>query len=92
VAILASAAGAVACRGKTTPPECSDTSSLTPSERDMRSSTLGYVDRSPDATKTCSGCQQFSRVPGSACGRCAVVRGPISPQGRCKKWAAREAT
>jgi hypothetical protein len=69
---------------------CADTSRLTPAERELRLSTLGYVDKSPDEKRTCSLCQQWSSVAGSPCGRCTVVRGPIDPAGRCKKWAARE--
>jgi hypothetical protein len=68
---------------------CADTSTLTPAERELRA-TLGYVDRSADEARSCKHCQQWSAVAASPCGRCTVVRGPIDPEGRCKKWAARE--
>lgn len=68
---------------------CSDVSRLTEAERELRFQTLGYVDDTSDP-RSCRRCQQFSVVTGSPCGRCALIRGPIDPDGRCIKWAARE--
>ena len=70
---------------------CVDTSSLPPQDIQLRTS-LAYVDRSPDAAKVCSNCQQFN-APAAAgsCGSCKLVKGPINPAGYCNSWAAKAA-
>jgi hypothetical protein len=66
---------------------CTDTSGLSADEIATRN-TLKYVDQSMDQTKLCSGCQQFKPSPMSGtCGACAVVKGPIHPNGGCTAWA-----
>jgi hypothetical protein len=75
-------------------PSCTDLSALTPAERDLRLVTLGYLEKSPDPTQTCGGCVQYGEAKaddpgGASCGRCQIVRGPISPRGRCKRWVAK---
>ena len=51
--------------------------------------TLGYVDKSVEADKTCSNCVQFNTGGDTACGTCKVVKGPINPGGYCKSWGAK---
>ncbi len=68
---------------------CTDTSQLSPADVELRERTLGYVDRSPDVKRTCSGCQQFKPHGEKTCGACVVVRGPVNPAGRCQKWAGK---
>ena len=69
--------------------ECTDTDGLSAADIELRVRTLGYVDRSPNSAQICSGCQQFKSRGENVCGGCVVVRGPISPRGRCSKWAAK---
>jgi hypothetical protein len=66
---------------------CTDTSGLSADEIAARS-TLKYVDHSTDPAKICTGCQQFkpSQMTG-ACGACAIMKGPIHPEGGCSAWA-----
>ncbi|HEY4012971.1 MAG TPA: hypothetical protein VGM06_06520 [Polyangiaceae bacterium] len=66
---------------------CTDTTSLSPEDRQMRT-TLAYHDASLDPAKTCGQCQQF--IPGVAigvCATCKVVKGPVNPRGGCKAFA-----
>jgi len=51
-----------------------------------------YTERSPDPSKTCSGCVFFtSAAEAAACGRCAIFKGPANPKGKCDDWAPRPA-
>jgi hypothetical protein len=70
-------------------PLCGDVSELSAGERDARLVTLGYELKSPNPSETCAGCVQFTPPSSDACGRCQIVRGPIDPRGRCKRWIAR---
>jgi len=70
---------------KKSPPAVCPTSSLTADDLQVRT-TLGYVDASPDAAKTCAKCQQY--VPAEPCGSCKVVKGAIHPQGYCRVFVA----
>ncbi len=82
--------GAAACN-KPAALVCTDTSSLSPADAQVRTA-LNYVDTSTEAGKTCSGCQQFIPPPGAgACGTCKVVKGPINPGGNCKSFVAKPA-
>jgi hypothetical protein len=65
------------------------TGALSQADADLRLRTLHYVDRSPNPKQTCSGCQQFKSHGKDQCGGCVVVRGPVSPAGRCSQWAAK---
>jgi hypothetical protein len=69
--------------------ECTDISQLSAADVELRKRALGYMDQSPEPERTCSGCQQFKPKGEKACGGCVVVRGPINPKGRCRKWAAK---
>ena len=89
LALLAlSAAPFLACRRGL---ECTDTSQLSAADLQLRVDTLRYTDESPDPKQHCAGCQQFKPRGDGACGACVVVRGPINPQGRCKRYAAKPA-
>lgn len=69
--------------------DCSDTTGLSTSERSLRQS-LEYVDLSPHVDQQhCGNCYFFTASGANACGRCATVQGPISPQGYCIAWNAR---
>ena len=66
-----------------------DKQSLTDSDIKARKS-LGYQDKSPMHEKRCKGCKLF--VPASekrTCGGCAILRGPIDPNGYCTYWASK---
>jgi hypothetical protein len=68
---------------------CAKPSALTQAENRQRKLD-NYTEKSLDPSKTCSGCFYFT--PGSgptACGMCAIFRGPANPQGKCDDWAAR---
>lgn len=67
---------------------CTDTSGLTPDEVQART-TLSYTDKSPEAGKQCNNCQQFNPGAPDQCGSCKVLKGPVSPNGYCKVWAAK---
>lgn len=68
---------------------CTDTSSLPPTDVQVRTA-LGYVDSSVEPGKMCSGCAQFVPPPGpGVCGSCKVVKGPINPSGYCKSFVAK---
>ncbi|HEX3343416.1 MAG TPA: hypothetical protein VHS09_02535 [Polyangiaceae bacterium] len=70
---------------------CTDTSSLSPADAQVRAS-LNYVDTSVEAGKVCSSCQQFIPAPSAGvCGTCKVVKGPINPGGNCKSFVAKPA-
>jgi hypothetical protein len=69
--------------------ECTDTSDLSPADRELRGRTLRYTDTSPNPKEACRGCQQFKPRGENECGGCVVVRGPVNPGGRCSKWAGK---
>lgn len=96
LAVLAGAPVLAACQKSG--PICTDLSTLTPAERDLRLVTLGYQDKSPDPQKVCAGCVQYGEpdpndtvqsAVTAGCGRCQILRGPVSPRGRCKRWSER---
>lgn len=79
----------IGCSKKEAAPTCTDTTGM--SEPDVATRTnFAYVDATPDPTKPCSTCQQYTPAPSaSACGGCKLVKGPISPSGTCKLWVAK---
>lgn len=67
--------------------DCTDTSSLTPTQRSTRSS-LQYVDQSPHgAEKNCANCSFYTAAGQNECGACTLVPGPIAPEAYCASWA-----
>jgi hypothetical protein len=78
--------GASGCK-KVGPASCADVSSLTPEERQVRT-TLGYVDRTPVPGKPCIKCVQYVPADSSdQCGGCKVMKGPVHPAGYCRVFA-----
>ena len=69
-------------------PSCSDTTGLSLPDVAVRTS-LAYADVSLEAGKVCTSCQQFLPGAPNACGTCKILRGPISPIGSCKAFAAK---
>lgn len=82
------AASAAIAPGERESFSCTDVSGLTEEQKQIRRS-LEYTDASPFADKRCNNCKVF-KAPGSGqeCGGCAVVPGPIHPQGYCTAWTA----
>jgi hypothetical protein len=78
---------ALGCRGKRAPPACTDVTGLSPDDVRARE-TLLYVDRAADPARSCDRCAQFLEAP-RGCGGCRTLRGPISPAGSCKVFAAK---
>jgi hypothetical protein len=80
--------GASGCK-RASPASCTDVSSLTPEERNVRTS-LGYADRTPVPGKPCIKCVQYVAPPSSdQCGACKVMKGPVHPAGYCRVFAPR---
>jgi hypothetical protein len=68
---------------------CAKPSALSEAEKQQRKLD-NYTEKSPDPSKTCSGCRYFT--PGAevtACGKCAIFNGPANPKGKCDDWAPR---
>jgi hypothetical protein len=68
---------------------CAKPSALSEAEKRQRKLD-NYAEKSPDPSKTCSGCRYFT--PGAevtACGKCAIFNGPANPKGKCDDWAPR---
>jgi len=71
------------------PPTCTDVSGLSPEDAHSRSA-LGYLDQAPDVARACEKCTQYLEAKSDGtCGSCRVLRGPISPAGTCKLFAAK---
>ncbi len=69
---------------------CVDLDGLTASEQSLRKS-MNYVEKAPDAAKTCSACSFFTAGEG-ACGTCEIFTGgPANSGGHCDSWAAKPA-
>jgi hypothetical protein len=87
LAVVSSALSA-AC-SKKVPASCMEAPGLSRDEAQIRAN-LGYSDSSPSPDKTCLSCRQYNppREEGS-CGTCAVMKGPIHPNGTCKVYGAR---
>jgi hypothetical protein len=66
---------------------CVETTGLTADEIAVRTTTLAYVDKSPDPNKTCVKCQLYKPAAEGSCGACTVLKGPINPAGSCKSFA-----
>jgi hypothetical protein len=82
--------GTAACH-KPAPLSCTDTSSLSLQDVQVRTA-LAYADSSADPAKVCMNCQQFLPAPvAGSCGTCKVVKGPINPGGNCKSFVAKTA-
>ncbi len=69
-------------------PTCTDTAGLSQGDVATRTANL-YVDVSTDASKNCANCNFFRSSGDNVCGGCQVIKGPISPAGNCRLWAAK---
>lgn len=80
-------AALVACqRAEALPASCDDTTLS--AEAQKTRATLGYVEASPYADKSCSACEKFVAPKASGqCGSCKLLDGPIHPRGWCKAFA-----
>lgn len=78
----------VAC-SKPSAPSCMDASGLTSEELALRNGAAAYTDKAADASKKCSSCALYKAAPEGKCGSCTAVKGPISPDGSCKLFAAK---
>jgi hypothetical protein len=68
---------------------CAKPSALSPAENQQRKLD-NYTEKSPDPSKTCSGCRFFTAGAGpTVCGKCEIFSGPANPKGKCDDWAAR---
>lgn len=86
----AAAVVAIGCKGKQAPAAvCTDTTGMAPDDVAPRNS-LAYQDRSADPARACDKCVQFIEpAKDGTCGGCKVLKGPISPAGTCKVFAAK---
>jgi hypothetical protein len=70
---------------------CADPAALGAANRRQRELD-NYTEKSPDPSKTCSGCRYFTAaVEATACGKCEIFNGPANPKGRCDDWTPRPA-
>jgi hypothetical protein len=67
---------------------CEDVSGLSADDKATRT-TNAYVDKAPDAVKTCAKCQLYKPGPEGQCAGCQLVKGPINPNGYCKSFVAK---
>jgi hypothetical protein len=71
------------------PAACYDPATLSLSQRNRRRS-LGYVDVSPDAKKTCAGCAFYTAGGEAGCGACQLLSGgPVRGGAVCTSFAAK---
>lgn len=66
--------------------DCTDTSALTETDLATREG-LEYVDMSVNPDQNCLNCEHYEEGEPNACGTCALVPGPINPEGWCASWA-----
>jgi hypothetical protein len=88
---MATSGAAVAAASPNEHAVCVIPGALSEAEKKQRSLD-NYTEKSPDPGKTCRGCAFFT--PGAqatACGQCAIFKGPANPQGRCDDWTPRPA-
>lgn len=68
---------------------CSGQESLNEDQRALRNN-LKYVDHTPIPSRTCDNCKLYTNPePGSFCGGCKILPGPVHPKGHCISWYAR---
>ena len=69
---------------------CSDLSGLTEDEKAVRDE-FEYVAETPIPEERCDNCALWIEPePGSECGGCQIMAGPIHPGGYCTAWVAME--
>lgn len=66
---------------------CADPKAMTSAQESVRK-TLRYVEVSPHAQNSCSGCEFFS-AGATNCGTCGIFDGnAVNPNGHCDSWSA----
>jgi len=83
--LLLAAAGSVAAQAADK--VCADVKSMDSGQKSIREA-LNYVEKSPDATKTCGSCG-FFMAAADGCGTCMIFTGPANAQGHCESWSAK---
>lgn len=69
---------------------CGDTTGLNDTDLQMRSN-LKYVAKSAEEGKNCANCKFYlADQHGESCGGCQLFKGPVSPEGNCSSWFAKE--
>jgi hypothetical protein len=69
---------------------CSDYTGLTETDLAMRKN-LKYVAKSTDEGKNCENCKFYLVDESSTeCGKCQLFKGPVSPEGHCASWFAKD--
>jgi anaerobic selenocysteine-containing dehydrogenase len=79
---IAAAASGIAA-ADTAPASCAD-SNMDPG----LAGSLHYSEKSPDPTKTCSGCGFFTAGK-DGCGACMIFSATVNPKGHCDSWSAK---
>lgn len=64
---------------------CDDLSGLTDAEKATRAG-VNYADQSTTEGQNCANCTHYTAAAAGECGGCAVVKGPIHPEGWCTLW------
>ncbi|MFN3603880.1 MAG: high-potential iron-sulfur protein [Leptonema sp. (in: bacteria)] len=69
-----------------TGPHCDDTNGLSKEDIEQRKN-LQYTDHTPKADQKCENCALYVVAEGnSPCGKCNLIKGPVSPLGWCTSW------
>jgi hypothetical protein len=79
---IAAAATGIAV-ADTAPASCAD-STMDPG----LANSLHYSEKSPDPTKTCSGCGLFTAGK-DGCGACMIFSATVNAKGHCDSWSAK---
>ena len=66
---------------------CADPKAMDGGQLGIRES-LNYVEKSPEAAKTCGNCA-FFQAAGDGCGTCMIFTGPANAGGHCDSWSAK---
>lgn len=85
--LIAPLAGLVTRRANATDARCYDPATLSLSQKSRRR-TLGYVDKSTNATKRCDICAFYKKTTGE-CGSCDLLSGgAVAASGVCNSYAS----
>lgn len=67
-------------------PKCDDTTGLSKEDIEQRKN-LQYTDYTPKPEQRCENCALYVAAEGnSPCGKCNLIKGPVSPKGWCTSW------
>jgi hypothetical protein len=65
--------------------DCTDTTGLSDTDIATRQG-LAYIEQTEIPDQLCSNCQHYVDAPPGECGTCALIPGPINPDGWCMSW------